>query len=164
MADRPLVKTLLAFWIVYFVWGSTFLAIRVGVRAMPPLVFAAMRFTVAGVLLYGWTRMRGGQAPSGRQWRSVVAGGAADLCMRLRASVLGRDAGGLGNRRGDDGYDPGIHGDCRYALLRTRRFTLGLGAALLVGLAGVAVLTLRPGRRVEQPSAERARRRWCLRR
>ena len=68
MADRRQVKTLLAFAIVYFVWGSTFLAIRVGVREVPPLVFAAMRFTAAGALLYGWTRMRGEQAPSRRQW------------------------------------------------------------------------------------------------
>jgi len=39
---------LLAFAIIYFVWGSTFLAIRVGVREVPPLILAAMRFLVAG--------------------------------------------------------------------------------------------------------------------
>jgi len=33
---RPWWKTLLAFAIIYFVWGSTFLAIRVGVREVPP--------------------------------------------------------------------------------------------------------------------------------
>ena len=65
MADRRQVKTLLAFAIVYFVWGSTFLAIRVGVREVPPLVFAAMRFTAAGALLYGWTRMRGERPRAG---------------------------------------------------------------------------------------------------
>ena len=40
----PRWKTLLAFGIIYFVWGSTFLAIRVGVHEVPPLLFAAMRF------------------------------------------------------------------------------------------------------------------------
>ena len=45
---RPTWKTLLAFAIIYFVWGSTFLAIRVGVREVPPLLLAAMRFSVAG--------------------------------------------------------------------------------------------------------------------
>ena len=39
---RPAWKTLLAFAIIYFVWGSTFLAIRVGVREVPPLLFASM--------------------------------------------------------------------------------------------------------------------------
>jgi len=37
---RPAWKTMLAFAVIYFVWGSTFLAIRVGVREVPPLVFA----------------------------------------------------------------------------------------------------------------------------
>ena len=47
-------KTLLAFAIIYFVWGSTFLAIRVGVREVPPFLLAAMRFMVAGLVLYAW--------------------------------------------------------------------------------------------------------------
>src|SRR3954470_388326 len=65
-------KVLLAFSIVYFVWGSTFLAIRVGVREVPPLISASLRFTAAGLVLFGWTRMRGERAPAGRQWLSVL--------------------------------------------------------------------------------------------
>ena len=68
---RPTWKTLLAFGIIYFVWGSTFLAIRVGVHEVPPLLFAAVRFFVAGLVLFGWTMARGERAPSGRQWLSV---------------------------------------------------------------------------------------------
>jgi len=37
----------------------TFLAIRVGVREVPPLVLASMRFFIAGVVLYGWLRLKG---------------------------------------------------------------------------------------------------------
>jgi hypothetical protein len=44
---RPTWKTLLAFAIIYFVWGSTYLAIRVGVHEVPPFLLAAMRFLVA---------------------------------------------------------------------------------------------------------------------
>ena len=55
---RPTWMTLSAFAIIYFVWGSTFLAIRVGVHEVPPLLFAAMRFLTAGILLYGWTILR----------------------------------------------------------------------------------------------------------
>ena len=64
-------KTLSAFAIIYFVWGSTFLAIRVGVHEVPPFLLAAMRFLIAGLVLYGWMIARGERSPSGRQWASV---------------------------------------------------------------------------------------------
>jgi drug/metabolite transporter (DMT)-like permease len=50
--------------IVYVVWGSTYLAIRVAVETMPPLLMGAARFLVAGLLLYAIARWRG--APSVR--------------------------------------------------------------------------------------------------
>jgi drug/metabolite transporter (DMT)-like permease len=68
---RPTWKTLLAFAIIYFVWGSTYLAIRVGVQEVPPFLLAAMRFLVPGLVLYGWMIAKGERQPSGRQWRSV---------------------------------------------------------------------------------------------
>ncbi len=67
----PTWKTLLAFAIIYFVWGSTFLAIRVGVREVPPFLLAAMRFLVAGGVLYGWMIARGERSPSRREWASA---------------------------------------------------------------------------------------------
>src|SRR5271163_3295591 len=67
----PRWKTLLAFAIIYFVWGSTFLAIRIGVREVPPFLLAAMRFVVAGLVLYGWTMARGERSPTPRQWASI---------------------------------------------------------------------------------------------
>ncbi|MGC2282705.1 MAG: EamA family transporter, partial [Candidatus Acidiferrales bacterium] len=70
-AHRPTWKTLLAFSIIYFVWGSTFLAIRVGVREVPPLVLAAMRFVIAGAVLYGWMLARGERSLAAREWRSA---------------------------------------------------------------------------------------------
>ena len=44
----PTWQVLLAFGIIYFVWGSTFLAIRVGVREVPPFLLAGMRFSSGG--------------------------------------------------------------------------------------------------------------------
>src|ERR1700733_5608419 len=64
-------KTLLAFAIIYLVWGSTFLAIRVGVREVPPFLLAAMRFLVAGLVLYLWMIARGQPSPAARQWLST---------------------------------------------------------------------------------------------
>src|SRR4030095_684425 len=64
-------KRLLAFAIIYFVWGSTFLAIRVGVREVPPLLLAAMRFFMAGLVLYIWVSARGERPPNLRQWAAA---------------------------------------------------------------------------------------------
>ena len=44
-------KIIAAFAVIYLVWGSTFLATRIGVLEMPPMLFAAGRFTLAGTLL-----------------------------------------------------------------------------------------------------------------
>ena len=64
--------TLLAFAIIYFVWGSTFLAIRIGVAEVPPFLLAALRFLVAGLILYGWASTRGREPqPTPEQWKSV---------------------------------------------------------------------------------------------
>src|SRR6201996_9300045 len=70
--DRPAWKPFLAFAFLYFVWGSTFLAIRIGVHEVPPLLLAAMRFAVAGAVLFGWMLAKGVRLPNGRQWGSVL--------------------------------------------------------------------------------------------
>src|SRR5271155_1552571 len=64
-------KTLLAFAIIYFVWGSTFLAIRIGVHEVPPFLLAAMRFSIAGLALFLWSIARGEPSPTARQWKSI---------------------------------------------------------------------------------------------
>lgn len=48
----------LAFLSVYFFWGSTYTAIRIGVSEMPALLLAGLRFLVAGLILLGWCRAR----------------------------------------------------------------------------------------------------------
>jgi len=51
-----------ALWIVYIVWGSTYLAIRISVDTIPPLLAAGVRFVGAGLVLYGWLALRRGAA------------------------------------------------------------------------------------------------------
>ena len=69
---RPAVwKTLLAFAIIYFVWGSTFLSIRIGVAQVPPFLLAGMRFLVAGLAIYFWMLAQGEASPTPQQWTSV---------------------------------------------------------------------------------------------
>ncbi|HEY0785075.1 MAG TPA: EamA family transporter [Acidobacteriaceae bacterium] len=61
----------IAFFAIYILWGTTFLAIRVAVEELPPLFAAGSRFLTAGVLLYGFMRLRGTPAPEKTEWRSL---------------------------------------------------------------------------------------------
>jgi drug/metabolite transporter (DMT)-like permease len=69
--ERPTGKILIAFAIIYFVWGSTFYAIRIGVHEVPPLLLAAMRFFTAGAVMYGWLMTRRERSPTARQWMAA---------------------------------------------------------------------------------------------
>ncbi|HTD85133.1 MAG TPA: EamA family transporter [Candidatus Binatia bacterium] len=65
----------LAFAIVYVVWGSTYMAIRVTVETLPPFLSGAARFLMAGGALLVLLRLRGALWPTALQWRrSLVAG------------------------------------------------------------------------------------------
>ena len=139
--QRQTGKTLLAFAIIYFVWGSTFLAIRVGVREVPPLILAAMRFLSAGLVLYGWMAARGEQSPNRRQWLSVSL---------LAVLIFLFDYGLLfwAEQRVPSGLAavmlatiPVFTALAEILFLRTQRLTIRLALALLLGIGGVAVLT-----------------------
>lgn len=62
------------------VWGSTYLAIRVAIRTLPPLLMASVRFLLAGGVLYAWSIRRGdrdGDRPGAPEWRAAtIVGGA----------------------------------------------------------------------------------------
>jgi len=64
---RNRLLTLLAFACIYFVWGSTYLAIRYAVETIPPLFVAGFRHLIAGGLLFGWCWWRG-LRPVRQQW------------------------------------------------------------------------------------------------
>jgi drug/metabolite transporter (DMT)-like permease len=136
----PAWKTMLAFAVIYFVWGSTFLAIRVGVREVPPLVFACMRFFTAGAVLYGWMRLKGTPSPSGREWAAV--------CL-IALCIFVLDYGLLfwAEQRVPSGIAavmlatiPVFMALSEILFLHTQRLTVRLAFALLVGICGVLVL------------------------
>lgn len=73
MKLRPTV--ILALLGVYFIWGSTYLAMRFAIESMPPLLMAGMRYVAAGALLLLFLRWRGHVWPTRRQWRdSLIVG------------------------------------------------------------------------------------------
>jgi drug/metabolite transporter (DMT)-like permease len=139
----PTWRILLAFALIYFVWGSSFLAIRLGVREIPPFLLASMRGLIAGLVLYGWMFLRGERSPTVRQWASAcllgimifvldygllfwaeqrVASGVAAVMMSMNAVFMAL---------------------FEILILRTQRLTVRLAFALLLGLAGVSVLASR---------------------
>jgi drug/metabolite transporter (DMT)-like permease len=136
-------KILLAFAIIYFVWGSTFLAIRIGVQEVPPFLLAGVRFLTAGAILYAWMRATGTASPTRREWTSVTL---------LSVLIFLVDYGCVfwAEQRVPSGITavmmatiPVFTALAEILILRTQRLTVRLGLALLVGLAGVAVLVSR---------------------
>ena len=70
---RDRVLAYVAFAIVCIVWGTTYLAIRVAVRSIPPFLLTGMRFVLAGTMLFAIARFRGESIPRGtRVIREVI--------------------------------------------------------------------------------------------
>lgn len=65
---------------VYVLWGSTYLGIRVAIDDLPPLTMLAIRFLIAGALLYAWTRPRHA-APDRRGWAAAAVTGTGLLAI-----------------------------------------------------------------------------------
>jgi drug/metabolite transporter (DMT)-like permease len=140
---RPTWKTLLAFAIIYFVWGSTYLAIRVGVREVPPFLLAAMRFLIAGLVLYGWMIARGERSPSGRQWTSASLLAILIFVLDYGLVFWAEQSVPSGIAAVMLATIPVFMAMWEIILLRTQRLTVRLGLALLLGIGGVAVLISR---------------------
>jgi drug/metabolite transporter (DMT)-like permease len=139
----PRWKILMAFAIIYFVWGSTYFAIRVGVAEVPPLLFAAMRFLIAGLALVGWMMAHGERGLEAKQWLGVSV---------LAPLIFVGDYGLLfwAEQRVPSGVAavlmatiPAFMAVAEILVLRTQRFTASLLFALAIGIAGVAVLVSR---------------------
>jgi drug/metabolite transporter (DMT)-like permease len=141
--DRPAWKTLLAFAIIYFVWGSTFLAIRIGVHELPPFLFAAMRFAVAGLVLYGWMIAQGGRSPSRREWGSAFLLGLLIFVFDYGLLFWAEQRVPSGVAAVMLGTIPAFMALSEIVLLRTQKLTVRLAVALVIGLGGVVVLTSR---------------------
>lgn len=74
---KPRFASLLtALLLVYIVWGTTYFAIGVALKSMPPLWMNGLRFSLAGVLMLVWALWRGERLPTPRQWRNAGLVGA----------------------------------------------------------------------------------------
>ena len=149
----PTWKILLAFAIIYFVWGSTFLAIRVGVREVPPFLMAAIRFLLAGLLMFVWLMAKRTALPTARQWASATL---------LAVLIFVCDYGLLfwAEQKVASGIAavmmatiPVFMSLSEILFLGTQKLTARLSMALLAGIAGVLVLVSHSFGLGEQPIA-----------
>jgi drug/metabolite transporter (DMT)-like permease len=65
-------KALIAYLIVCVFWGSTYLAIKVGVTELPPFLFAGLRFLIGGLVLLVLARALGDPLPRRSDWRTLA--------------------------------------------------------------------------------------------
>lgn len=60
---KELNKILLAYFVIYFIWGANFIAIFYAIQSIPPFIMAGTRFFTAGLLLLGLATIRGEKIP-----------------------------------------------------------------------------------------------------
>jgi drug/metabolite transporter (DMT)-like permease len=131
--------------VVYVVWGSTYLAIRIGVRDIPPGLLVGLRYLVAGALLYpvavraGGAELRAADRPGWRQWLgSAVVG--------LLLLAIGNGGVTLAEKSLPSGLAAVLVATVPLWMVlfavpvQRQRVTLRAAAGLVAGLAGVAVL------------------------
>lgn len=128
---------------LYVVWGSTYLGIRMALESWPPFGMAAIRFAVAGVLMYAYLRLRGAAAPTRRQWRNaaitgslLLLGGNGLVCFAEQSVSSGIAAVAVACMPLFAAVFSAFYGEWPH-----RRESLGL----LIGFAGVIVLNFGGG-------------------
>jgi drug/metabolite transporter (DMT)-like permease len=141
-ARRSPAAVVLALATVYLVWGSTYLAIRVTDRTLPPLLMSSVRFLVAGAALYAFAS-RGRARATRREWGAAAIAGAALL-------LVGNGGVAWAETRLDSGFAALIVAIIPlYVALMDRvffgrRLSPTAITGLVIGFAGVALL-VRPG-------------------
>ncbi len=130
----------LALGVLYLIWGSTYLGIRIALTDYPPFTLAAIRFALAGAGLYAYLRLRGVTPPTRRQWRNaaitgtmLLLGGNGLVCFAEQSVSSGIAAVAVASMPLFAALFAGFYGEWPH-----RRETLGL----LIGFAGVVVLNL----------------------
>jgi drug/metabolite transporter (DMT)-like permease len=144
-----------AFAIVYIVWGSTYLGIRFAIDSMPPLLMAGSRYFLAGLLLYGFMRLRGAPAPTLRGWGHALLIGICLLTFGNGGVTLGEQYIPSGLTALLVAVVPLFLAVLGWLSGLSGRPTPRVALGLLIGLAGVYLVARTPGvSHVAQPGHE----------
>jgi drug/metabolite transporter (DMT)-like permease len=130
--------------IVYVVWGSTYLALKIAVEHLPPLTLSAARFLVAGLILYAWCAWR--RRRTGRWRRPTAAEWRAGAVQGLLLPAAGTGGATWAEQELSSGTAALLLASIPlWMVIGTRivdrePITLTVGLGLVAGIAGVAVL------------------------
>ncbi|MBV8064797.1 MAG: EamA family transporter [Actinobacteria bacterium] len=131
-----------ALGVVWIVWGSTYLAIEVADRALPPLLMLSIRFLVAGAIMLAWAHRRGelaAERPGRAQWRAAALVGGLLLVVETGAVAFAV-------KHVSTGLTALIVASVPLFMIVIDRVAFGVriplaaGAGILAGLAGVGLL------------------------
>src|ERR1700679_1617303 len=139
------IRVILAFFAIYVLWGTTFLAIRIAVEEVPPLFAAGCRFFVAGVVLYGFMRVKGQPGPSAKQWRNLALIGLLMFVAEYGPLFWAEKYVPSGIASVLEATLPLITMALEVWVFRRQRFHWPLLAAILMGFFGVGALLLPNG-------------------
>lgn len=137
-------RTILAFFAIYVIWGSTFLAIRTAVLLAPPWFCAGVRFFVAGTVLFVFALMRGARVPSWREWRSLGIIGALMFSVTYGALFWGEQYVPSGITSVLESTLPLMTVVLEVFVLRQQKFRWQMLLAVIIGFGGVS-LTFKGG-------------------
>jgi drug/metabolite transporter (DMT)-like permease len=140
-------KVILAFFAIYVIWGSTFLAIRTAVLLVPPWFCAGVRFFTAGTILFLFARLRGTPWPSLREWRSLAIIGGLMFSVTYGALFWGEQFVPSGITSVLEATLPFFTVLLEVFVLRQQKFRWRVLIALAVGFCGVALMMFRSGPR-----------------
>jgi drug/metabolite transporter (DMT)-like permease len=139
------VRTLLAFFAIYVLWGTSFLGIRIAVQEVPPLFAAGTRFFLAGVVLYACMRVRGQPRPTRSQWRSLAIIGLLMFVAEYGPLFWAEKYVPSGIASVLEATLPLITMALETWVFRRHRFHWRVLAAILLGLCGVSLLLIHNG-------------------
>lgn len=133
-------RLVIAFAALYVIWGSTYLAIAIAIETIPPFSMAAVRFLVAGGVLFLWARSRGAPAPTRAQWQSAAVIGTLLLLVGNGGVVWAEQRVASGLTALVVGAEPLWVVVLDWMRRGGRRPSLGVAVGLITGFAGLALL------------------------
>src|SRR5438270_2141315 len=143
IGERFDLRVILAFFAIYVIWGSTFLAIRIAVLLAPPWFCAGVRFFIAGTVLFVFARLRGTRGPSLKEWRSLGIIGLLMFSVTYGALFWGEQYVPSGITSVLEATMPLMTGLLEVFVLRQQMFRWQVLMAVAVGFCGVGMMMWR---------------------
>jgi drug/metabolite transporter (DMT)-like permease len=141
-APRPAARVCFLVWLsLCAIWGSTWLAIKLGLRDLPPLTFAGIRFAAAALVLLGIIGVRGLPLPTtARDWRLLAYTGLLTITLNYALVFWGEQYISSGLAAVLSATMPLFGLPLAHRYLASERLTVSKVAGVLLGMAGVAIV------------------------